>query len=204
MLAYSVASDSPPNIVMRGNHGNGDEVRVTKSSDIQYPSGFTPDGKMILFRAFSSDTGWDLFTVPAAAGAAPQRLLQTPANENDISLSPDGRLLAYTSDESGRTEIYVSRFPEMSNRVRVSSGGGQRPMWRGDGKELYFVSGGNRVMAAMMSSGAPSNPSELFEAPLFGSLYAPARDGARFLIAVPAPSTDIVPIELRINALTPR
>jgi hypothetical protein len=129
--------------------------------------------------------------------------LQTPANETDMSLSPDGRLLAYASDESGRTEIYVSRFPEMSNRVRVSSGGGQRPLWRGDGRELYFVNTGNRLMAAPISSGgAPSIPSELFEAPLFGSLYAPARDGSRFLIAVPAPSTDIVPMEIRVNALS--
>jgi serine/threonine protein kinase/Tol biopolymer transport system component len=204
-LAYSVASDSPPNIVMRGSRGNGDEVRVTKSADIQYPSAFTPDGRSILFRAFSSDTGWDLFMVPASAGATPQRLLQTPANETDMSLSPDGRLLAYSSDESGRTEIYVSRFPEMSNRVRVSSGGGQRPMWRGDGRELYFVNAGNRLMAAPAGAGGtPANPSELFEAPLFGSLYAPSRDGSRFLIAVPAPSTDIVPMDVRVNALTSR
>jgi Tol biopolymer transport system component len=190
---------------MRGNRGNGDEVRVTKSSDIQYPLAFTPDARSILFRAFSSDTGWDLFMVPAAAAATPQRLWQTPANETEMSLSPDGRLLAYASDESGRTEIYVSRFPEMSNRVRVSSGGGQRPMWRGDGRELYFVSAGNRLMAASTGiTGMPASPAALFEAPLFASLYAPARDGSRFLIAIPAPSTDIVPMEVRVNALNSR
>jgi len=62
-----------------------------------------------------------------------------------------------------------------------------------------------RLMAASMpANGAPSNPSELFEAPLFGSLYAPARDGSRFLIAIPAPSTDVVPIEVRVNALKMR
>jgi Tol biopolymer transport system component len=202
MLAYSVAADSPPNIMVRANRGSGAEVRVTRSANIQYPSAFTPDARTILFREFSSDTGWDLFTVGADGRSAPQRLLQTPANEMDMSLSPDGRLLAYASDESGRTEVYVSRFPEMSNRVRVSSGGGNRPAWKGDGREVYFIAPGNRVMAAAMApSGSASPARDLFQAPLFGSLYAPSRDGSRFLIAIPAPSTEIVPMELQLHAL---
>jgi Tol biopolymer transport system component len=206
-LAYSIASDSPPNVVVRRDRGAGNEVRVTRSSEIHYAAAFTPDARTILFRAFSNDTGWDLFTAPADGGSA-QRLLQTPADENEMSLSPDGRLLAYTSNESGRTEVYVSRFPEMSTRVAASSGGGARPMWRGDGRELYFVAPGSRLMAAPVSvtNGAPSvaSASALFQVPLFGGLYAPAADGKRFLVAMPAPSTDVVPMELRLNPLVPR
>ena len=205
-LAYSIASDSPPNIVVRRDRGRADEVRVTRSADIQYPTAFTPDARTLLFRAFSNDSGWDLFTVPADGGS-PQRLLQTPADENEMSLSPDGRLIAYTSNDSGRTEVYVSRFPEMSNRIPVSSGGGARPLWRGDGRELYYVSAGSRVMAStIVASGASVSAapaSTLFEVPLFGGLYAPSADGRRFLIALPAPSTDVVPMELRLNALGP-
>ena len=208
MLAYSIAADSPPNIVVRGNRGTDAERRVTKSSAIQYASAFTPDARTILFRAFSSDTGWDLFTVAADGSSPPQRLLQTPANETEMSLSPDGRFLAYASDESGRMEIYLSRFPEMSGRVPVSAGGGQRPLWRGDGREIYYVGTGNRLMsAAITMSGASTSvgsPLVLFEAPLFGGLYAPAANGSRFLIALPAPSTDVVPIEVRVNAIDPR
>ena len=156
---------------------------------------------------FSSDTGWDLFTVAADGSSPPQRLLQTPANESELSLSPDGRFLAYTSDDSGRTEVYVSRFPEMSGRVPASSGGGHRPSWRGDGRELYFVGPGNRLMAAAVTvSGAAltiAPASAVFDVPLFGGLYAPAADGRRFVIAMPAPSTDVVPMELRINPLVP-
>jgi eukaryotic-like serine/threonine-protein kinase len=206
-LAYSIATDSPPNIVVRRERGTGPEVRVTKSFEIQYAASFTPDARTILFRAFSNDTGWNLFTVPIEGGS-PQRLLQTPADENEMSLSPDGRLLAYTSNDSGRTEVYVSRFPEMSNRVAASSGGGFRPLWRADGRELYFNTPGNRLMAASVNvtAGAPSvaPASVLFEVPLFGGLYAPAPDGKRFLIAMPAPSTDVVPMELRLNPLVPR
>lgn len=207
VLAYSIATDSPPNIAVRRDRGAAPEQRITKSSEIQYPGAFTPDARTLLFRAFSNDTGWDLFTV-LLDGGSPQRLLQTPADENELSLSPDGRLLAYTSNESGRTEVYVSRFPEMSNRVAVSSGGGQRPIWRGDGRELYFAASGSRLMAASMTvSGASATvgpAATLFEVPLFGGLYAPSLDGRRFLIAMPAPSTDVVPMELQINRLTPR
>jgi Tol biopolymer transport system component len=208
MLAYSIAADSPPNIVVRDNRGAGPERRLTKSAAIQYASAFTPDGRTVLFRAFSSDTGWDLFTVQVDGGSPPQRLLQTPANEMEMSLSRDGRLIAYASDESGRTEIYISRYPEMSNRVAVSSGGGRRPLWRGDGRELYFVGSGGRVMAASvsLSGGTPSvsPPSALLQIPLFGELFAPAPDGRRFLVAMAAPSTDVVPIELMVNTLVPR
>lgn len=206
-LAYSVASDSPPNVVLRGNAGAGDERRMTRAAEIQYPSAFTPDARTLVFRAFSNDTGWDLFTVPSAGGS-PQRLLQTPDDEVEVSLSPDGRFLAYTSNESGRIEVYVSRFPEMSNRVTVSSGGGARPLWRGDGRELFYVSNGSRLMAAPVTvSGASltiAPAAVLFEVPLFGGLYAPSPDGQRFLIAMPAPSTDVVPMELQINPLPSR
>jgi eukaryotic-like serine/threonine-protein kinase len=207
-LAYSVAADSPPNIVVRANRGSAPERRLTRSAAIHYPGAFTPDARTILYRGFSSDTGWDLFTTSVDGDSPPQRLLQTPANEIDMSLSPDGRLLAYTSDESGRTEVYVSRFPEMSHRVAVSTGGGHRPLWRRDGRELYFVGSGSRLMAASVSatgiSPSVSPPSVLLEIPLFGGLYAPAANGQRFLIAMAAASTDVVPMEIVVNPLAPR
>jgi eukaryotic-like serine/threonine-protein kinase len=207
-LAYSIAADSPPNVAVRGDRGAGSERRLTRSASIQYAGGFTPDARTVLFRSFSSDTGWDLFTVSADGSSAPQRLLQTPANETEMSLSPDGRFLAYTSDDSGRTEVYVSRFPEMSGRVPVSVGGGGRPLWRADGRELFFVGPGNRLMAANVNvNGATPTvaaASSVFDVPLFGGLYAPSANGSRFVIAMPAPSTDVVPMELRINALVPR
>jgi hypothetical protein len=146
--------------------------------------------------------------VSADGNSPPQRLLQTPANEIEMSLSSDGRLLAYTSDESGRTEVYVSRFPEMSGRVPVSVGGGYRPLWRSDGRELYFVGPGNRLMVSGVTMNgatpaiAPASP--VIDVPLFGGLYAPSPNGSRFVIAMPAPSTDVVPMELRINPLAPR
>jgi hypothetical protein len=194
-LAYSIAADSPPNLVIRPDRGAGAERRVTTSSSIQYASAFTPDGRTIIFRGFSTDTGWDLFTV-AAAGGPPQRLLQTPANESEGRVSPDGRTLAYTSNESGRTEVYLSRFPEAVGRAAVSTGGGSRPLWRGDGRELFYVAPDGRLMAAPVADGVAAPATALFSGALFGGLFAPAPDGRRFLVARPAASPDVVPMEV--------
>ena len=102
----------------------------------------------------------------------------------------------------------VSRFPEMSGSTPASAGGGVRPSWRADGRELYFVGPGNRLMAATVTltgaTPAVASPSVVFEVPVFGGLYAPSGDGRRFLIAMPAPSTDVVPMELQLNPLVPR
>ena len=204
-LAYSIAADSPPNVVIRGDRGAGEERRLTTSANIQYASSWTPDGRVIVFRAFSNDTGWDLFTIATTGKDGARRLLQTPANENEARISPDGRWLLYTSDDSGRNEVYLTRFPEVGTRRTVSSGGGARPLWRQDGRELYFVGSDNRLMAATMSTdGVVGTPSPLFQAGLYNALYVPAPDGKRFLVARPAPSSEVVPMELRINALAPQ
>lgn len=203
-LAYSIAADSPPNLVVRGKRGADAERRLTTAPTLQYASSFTPDGQTVVFRAFSNDTGWDLFTV-ASSGGPPQRLLQTPANESQARVSPDGRMLAYTSDDSGRIEVYLSRFPEAEGRTAVSSGGGSRPMWRADGRELYFHTPDGRLMAAPIALGTVSGPATpLFGASLFNGLFAPAADGQRFLVAKPAAAADLVPMELLLTPIAPK
>jgi Tol biopolymer transport system component len=202
-LAYSVAADSPPNIVVRGDAGTA-ERRLTTSSAIHFATGWAAGGRTLLFQAFSNDTGWDLFTVPMDGGV-PQRLLQTPANEVDVRVSPDGRTMVYTSDESGQSEVYMRRYPDVDAPHAVSSGGGARAMWRRDGRELFFVTPDGRVMSSAMGAGAtPGPPTVLFQAPIFNGLFAPAPDGRRFLIARPAASSDVVPMELVLNPLTAR
>lgn len=205
-LAYSIAADSPPNLVVRDQNGASSERRLTRASSIQYAGDWTHDGRTIIFRAFSNDTGWDLFTVLVDADAGPpQRLLQTRANESDVRLSPDGRTIAYTSDESGRAEIYLTRFPEAQGSRALSTGGGYRPMWRRDGGEVYYVGSDNRLMSVSVTSGSalPSSgpPAVLFQMPLFSGLYAPSPDGQRFLVATPAASTDVVAMELLVHPL---
>jgi hypothetical protein len=127
----------------------------------------------------------------------PIPVVATPFNEAFGRLSPDSQWLAYVSDESGKAEVYVQAFPAGNSRRQVSSGGGGHPLWRGDGKEIYFLKlteDPNRVMAAGIrtsSSGIEVDPArELFTEPAFRNgvgmpCGAVASDGQRFLIESP-------------------
>jgi Tol biopolymer transport system component len=201
-LAYSIAVDSPPNIVLRPPGNGAAERRLTRSASEQHrATGFTPDGQQLVFHAFSGTTGADLYMVPTRGeNPSPQRLLQTRNNEHSATVSPDGRWVAYVSDESGQNEVYVSRFPEMQGALAVSTGGATHPRWRRDGKELYVVASGGRVMAITVSEerGAfrAATPIELFRETLYADAYAPDARGERFLIARPAATAETVPLEI--------
>jgi Tol biopolymer transport system component len=205
-LAYSVAADSAPNLVVRGDRGQGAERRlIQQPNEIQYATSFTPDGKDLVYSALTATTGSDIYVISATEEhPTPRRLLQTSANEGQGRVSPDGRWLAYMSDESGQPEVYASRFPELQGKVALSSGGGSRPFWRADGKELFYLRDG-RVMsvaiAATPSGLSPGKPEELFRVALYGEAYTPDATGQRFLIAQPAPATVTVPLEILLNPL---
>ena len=206
-LAYSIAADSPPNLVLRGDGGKGPERRITtQATEQHYATSFTPDGRQIVFHALTATTGADLYLVSASdERAAPQRLLQTAANESMGRVSPDGRWLAYVSDDSGQPEIYVAPFPEVQGKTAVSTGGGTRPFWRADGRELFFLSADGSVMAAPMTASpnaiAPGKPAALFKASPYAGIYAPDAAGQRFLIARPSATGELVPLELVVNPL---
>lgn len=114
-------------------------------------------------------------------------------------ISPDGNWLAYTSDEAGSREIYITRFPQPARSWRISTSGGLMPSWRGDGKELYFVAG-NKLMAVSVTLGAEiqsSPPQSLFE--IDGTNYAPSKDGHRFLVPVVTEKAPALPINVVLN-----
>jgi hypothetical protein len=120
----------------------------------------------------------------------PFPVVQTGANETAGTLSPDGRWLAYVSDESGRYEVWVQGFPGGSGKRQVSNGGGGGPRWRRDGRELFYYSGDGKLMAAQVRSGESFDTSA--QIPLFEfragvsmtryASYAVTRGGQRFLI----------------------
>ena len=122
----------------------------------------------------------------------PRPYLQSRFNETHSQVSPDGRWIAYASDESGRGEIYVQTFPAAGGKFQISTEGGDEPLWRRDGKELYFLSQDRRVMAVDVSTGEAfeaSAPKALFavRTPPTGITgarirYAAALDGQRFLV----------------------
>lgn len=135
----------------------------------------------------------------------PVTFLHTAAAENVPKLSPDGRFLAYVSDESGRYEIYIRSFPNGAGKWQVSVNGGTKPRWSRDGKELYYVES-NALMAVPVSTGQGltlGQPQKLFESADLRSAYtAPnydvAADGQRFVTVAPVEGGKTEPPKIRI------
>ena len=134
------------------------EVLLERPSD-QFPYSFAADGTL-LFTEIGPRTGRDLWTLSPDGKASPVRV--TGFNEYAAQFSPDGsRWIAYASDESGRSEIYVQSYPGGEQRIPVSTGSGMRPMWSPDGRELFFVTGDAVVSVAMQPNGTFGAPRPL-------------------------------------------
>jgi serine/threonine-protein kinase len=133
--------------------GGGKPQPLIQSKNLQYPRSFTPDGKRLAFQE-SGGGGYDLWTVPLEGdsaglrGGKPEVFLQTLADERVPSFSPDGRWMAYSSDESGTFQIYVRAFPDKGGKWQISNSGGTYPMWSHNGGELFFETLDNHIMVA--------------------------------------------------------
>ena len=117
------------------------------------PYSFFPDGRRLAYFEFDPDSGWDLWTVALDVSdpdhpkpGKPELFLRTPSNETLPAVSPDGRWIAYKSDESGTFEVYVRPFPGPGGKWQISNAGGQLPIWSRNGRELFFENLDNRIM----------------------------------------------------------
>jgi serine/threonine protein kinase len=154
---------------------------------------WSADDRHIVFTNVSSQGGFSVWTVATAPQSIPTLAVQSSLNALHGKLSPDGRWLAYASDESGQWEVYVRRFPDSEDRRQISANGGSEPRWRRDGRELFFLSSDMTIMSAAIPGGdafAAEAPTPLFQTrvPLTGNPYrvnyAVSRDGQRILVNV--------------------
>ena len=174
-------------LYMKNADGTQDEKRLLQDDKGgTAPNDWSQDGKYILY-----STGSELWlvTVPELKSSL---FLKGPSVLRNGQFSPDGKWVAYASNETGKWEIFVTSFPDAHGKWQVSMGGGEQPRWRGDGKELFYLSSVGKVMAAPVVTGAKfdaGTPVVLFQATprqpvvsgdLFG--YDVSRDGQRFLI----------------------
>jgi hypothetical protein len=197
--------------------GSGSEVLLLQSAEYKYPDSWSPDGRFILYHYLHpqnnnrQNNSRDLMVLPLTGDRKPFPFLSTPFDEQQGVFSPDGKWVAYQSDESGRDEIYVRPFPGPGGQWQVSTGGGTMPRWRADGKELFYLAPDGKLMAAaVVAQGAtfvPGTPEALFQThtpPRANKQqYDVARDG-RFLINTELESTTNEPIHLLMNWKQPR
>jgi eukaryotic-like serine/threonine-protein kinase len=158
---------------------------LAASIDPQWPCSVSPDGKWLLY-AQTSNTGIDLVLAPFDRPSEAKPLMLTPVREQEGYFSPDGRWIAYLSDESGRFELYVRRFPIGNDRVLVSNGGALAPLWSANGQEIYYRAGAAFMSVRLTENGGvleTSTPQQLFSItdPALSLSFEAAPDGQRFL-----------------------
>ena len=190
-----------PNLWWQAADGTGAAERLTTSTNGQFVTGITPDGTAVVFNEGTPTMGADLLQLALDGTRRVTPLLQTKFDERNGIVSPDGRWLAYESNSSGPTEIYVRPFPNVGGgQWEVSTAGGTRPLWSRSGKELFYVGADGALLRVPVEpSGATWNagtPAKLLEGRYYtgaGSggvrTYDVSADGQRFLM-IKAPGTD--------------
>ncbi|HTL02845.1 MAG TPA: protein kinase [Vicinamibacterales bacterium] len=205
-IAFSTGGAGPSAIVIKNVNGGKEEILLQGGSNRRSPSDWSRDDHWLVYTEVDPKTGADIWRLSdpstPSVDRKPVALVQTPAVESQGQISPDGKWLAYYSDESGTGQVYIRPFaggsPVPDTRWQVSTAQGREPRWRGDGKELFYleiVPGTSRYRLMSASIGAAPNPagtpSLLFEFESGGFvpqssylLYSPSTDGQRFLINV--------------------
>ena len=189
-LIFASARRGAQNLFWQAADGTSSVERLTETSLAQAPYAVTPDGTRVLLREGGTTTGSDLMLMPLEPPRRVAPVIQTAFSEGNAEIAPDGRWLAYESNESGRDEIYVRPFPDVAGgRQQVSTDGGQKPLWSRDGRELFYVSPQGVLMGVRREPGPlwrHSRPEPILENKYFlsgaGRSFDIAKDGQRFLM----------------------
>ncbi len=210
-VVFSSQRLGPWNLYWKLIDGSGPDVRLTNSADRNQATSWSPDGKMLLLDEITADRRSDIRVLsldgPRQSDGTikPQVFLATPFSESGAQFSPDGRWVAYVSDESGRSEVYLRPFSGPGGKIQVSTDGGGEPLWSPDGRTLFYRNG-SRFMAAEITdrpARSSGKPRLLFEKSFIGSgitdqsSYAVSRD-ARRLFMVERPEAESQPVRLRV------
>ena len=197
-IAFTSSRGGDFDVFRKTVSGVGEAEPLAANLGMELPRGWSPDGSSLLYVSIgtNTNTGDDLWVLPITAAddetkPAPTPYLRTEFNERDGQFSPDGRWVAYMSDESGHFEIYAAPFPSATGKIQVSAGGGEYPLWRADGKEIFYRTDDGVIMAADVEADGErfraGAPRRLFQVsqPTEGGYrrkYDVTADGQKFLV----------------------
>jgi serine/threonine protein kinase len=196
-VAFSSQRSGAGDLYAKAASGTGDDQLIASSKSFKIATSWSPDGRFIVYQVQGDRTRYDLWALSLSDGKSTP-ILQTEFEETGGTISPDGRWLAYASNESGRFEVYVQPFPGPGGKWQVSTAGGSLPVWRGDGKELIYTSPEGKFMAVEIRTGAAVEsgiPVALFGVRAkssSGRNFDVTSDGQRFLVNTPVEGEQIV------------
>ena len=191
-LVYRGTRTGLRNLWWKGVDDAAGEERLLTSDKVQTPGSWSADGQWLAYYDADPVTGFDIWALPSGGDRKPRAVARTSSMEASPRLSLDGRWLAYTSDESGRTEVLVQSFPEPGGRTQISTSGGTEPVWSRDGRELFYLDGDAMMAVEIRTSPtfAAGAPRMLFQgryvqSPNSVASYDVSADGQRFLRVQP-------------------
>jgi Tol biopolymer transport system component len=198
-IVWSSRREGGVDLYHRDSNLADDETALLRSPQPKFPQDWSSDGRFLIYSVNRGDrdgTNLDLWLLPLKGEKKATQFLGTPFTESQGRFSPDSRYIAYVSNESGKAEVYVRSFGldgKAGGQQMISQGGGSQPLWRSDGKEIFYISGDTKVMAVPVSTSPAFQrvgaPTALFTAPIYGAgrnpnahRWAVMPNGQKFII----------------------
>jgi Tol biopolymer transport system component len=205
-IVFASDRDGAAGLYTKSTVGSGDEKLLVRDDAIVVPRGVSPDGSLVVYQRRDPKTGWDILLVPMTGDPKPRPFRATSFNEGAPEFSPDGRFLAYASNESGRSEVYVQSFPGPGRTWQISTAGGTDPHFRQDGKELFYRALDQKLMSVEIRGGDTLEagiPQALFQGRVASGAantkYLPDRVGQKFLFVAPLGREFLTPTTVVLN-----
>jgi Tol biopolymer transport system component len=182
-IVFSADWGGVPHLFLQAIGASQATTLLAATGNVQMATAWSDAARVILFMERSPTNDFDVWALPLVGDRKPRPVVATKFYEGEAVLSPDGRWLAHTSDESGERNVYVQAFPGSGERTRVSTDGGSLPQWRRDGKELFYAAGGTLMSVAVVPGDRLSlaAPLALFGLPDANFAYLAFADGQHFI-----------------------
>jgi Tol biopolymer transport system component len=194
-VAFVSTRNGATGIYQKPSNGTSPEEPLVSSVELKYNPQWSPDGQAIIYSQLNPKTSLDLYLLSLSGEGKSTALLQTTFIEAQARFSPNGRWIAYMSNETMQFEVYVESFPPTGAKLAISIGGGSQPQWRADGKELYYYAPDRKLMAVEVNGDGPTfkvgEARPLFDIRVFATdqsfpgngYYTVTHDGKRFLVS---------------------
>jgi dipeptidyl aminopeptidase/acylaminoacyl peptidase len=202
-IVFSADRSAPPFLQIKALDDRGAGEGLLEPRGVQVPDDWSSEKNLLLYEQTLGQNNSDIWLL-SMADRKTRPFLSTPFNETDARFSPNGNWVAYVSDDSGKPEVYVQAANSSGERVRISSSGGTQPHWRRDGKELFYLSPQQKLIAVPIKTGDRiqlGSAEELFrvDVAMGSSIYDVSADGKRFLVNARVSGPESTPITIVTN-----